>query len=125
MDISENLRAWLTPLAKTEGPLIPRGLTVRVREAYRATDKFEHGKIENWPQDGLRHSFASYHLAKHQNAPQTSLQMGHTSPQMLFNHYRNLVLAGDADRYWSLTRVQVEEQIEAARTSAGPEEDAQ
>jgi hypothetical protein len=30
--------------------------------------------------------------------------MGHTSPQMLFNHYRNLVLAADAERYWGVTR---------------------
>ena len=111
VDISENLRAWLTPLAKTEGPLIPRGLTVRVREAYRATGKFEHGKIENWPQDGLRHSFASYQLAKHQNAPQTSLQMGHTSPHMLFNHYRNLVLAAEAERYWKITPDEIARQF--------------
>ena len=80
-------------------------------KAWRQTANYEHGKIEKWPQDGLRHSYASYHLAKHQNAPQTSLQMGHTSPHMLFNHYRNLVLAGDADRYWALTQ----KQIDAAR----------
>ena len=115
VDISDNLRAWLTPLAKTDGPLCPRSLMVGVREAYRHTHIYEHGKIEKWPQDGLRHSYASYHLAKHQNAPQTSLQMGHTSPHMLFNHYRNLVLAGDADRYWALTQ----DQIDATRALEG------
>jgi integrase len=102
VDISDNLFAWLTPIARESGSLTPRSLPVRVREAWRKTKEYEHGKIENWPQDGMRHSFASYHLAQHKNAPLTSLQMGHTSPQMLFNHYRNLVLAADADRFWKI-----------------------
>jgi integrase len=103
VDISDNLLAWLSPIAKDSGALTPRSLSVRVREAWRKTMEYEHGKIEKWPQDGMRHSYATYHLAHHKNAPLTSLQMGHTSPQMLFNHYRNLVLAPDAEQYWKIT----------------------
>jgi integrase len=41
-----------------------------------------------WIQDGLRHSFGSYHLAAFQDSGKTSLQMGHGgSPRMLFEHY--------------------------------------
>jgi hypothetical protein len=31
--------------------------------------------LSTWPNNGLRHSFASYRLAKHQNAPQLALEM--------------------------------------------------
>jgi integrase len=103
VEISDNLLAWLQPIARESGPVAPSGLKRRVASACYKTRDYEHGKIEEWPRDGMRHSYASYHLAKHQNAPQTSLQMGHTSPQMLFNHYRNLVLAADAERYWKVT----------------------
>lgn len=114
MDISDNLLAWLTPIVKESGSLTPRSLSVRVREAWRKTKDYELGKIETWPQDGMRHSLASYHLAQHKNAPLTSLQMGHTSPQMLFNHYRNLVLATDAERFWEITPATVQAAIDAA-----------
>lgn len=41
-----------------------------------------------WPHDGLRHSFATYHLAAFENAAKTSLQLGHGGDaQMLWNHY--------------------------------------
>jgi integrase len=123
VDISDNLLAWLTPIVKESGPLAPRSLSVRVREAWRKTKDYERGKIETWPQDGMRHSYASYHLAQHKNAPLTSLQMGHTSPQMLFNHYRNLVLAADAERYWNITPDEVARQVAgehaASETIAG------
>lgn len=118
VDISDNLLAWLRPIAKESGPLTPRSLSVRVREAWRKTQEFRNGKIEKWPQDGMRHSYASYHLAQHKNAPLTSLQMGHTSPQMLFNHYRNLVLAADAERYWKITPEKVQAEILTARVGA-------
>ena len=114
VDISDNLMAWLTPIAKESGPLTPRSLSVRVRGAWLKTKDYEHGKIEKWPQDGMRHTYASYHLAQHKNAPLTSLQMGHTSPHMLFNHYRNLVLAADAERYWQITPAAVKAVMESA-----------
>ena len=44
-------------------------------------------KLARWPNNGLRHSFASYHLAKHQNAPQLALEMGHSTPRMIFEIY--------------------------------------
>lgn len=113
VDISENLRAWLTPVAKPAGPLVPGQLPRRLRQVWTKTQEYESGNIEQWHQDGLRHSFASYHLAHHKNAPLTSLQMGHMKPQMLFNHYRNLVLAADAERYWGITPDEVARQTTA------------
>jgi hypothetical protein len=44
-----------------------------------------------WPHDALRHSFASYHLAKFQNAPSLALELGHQSNALIFSNYRRRV----------------------------------
>ena len=59
--------------------------------------------IERWPNNALRHSFASYHLALHQNAATTALQLGHTDSRLLFEHYRELVHPEDAKAFWEIT----------------------
>jgi hypothetical protein len=58
--------------------------------------------IKPWPQNGLRHSFASYHLAKHQNAAELALQMGHTSTKLIFSAYIELVSPEEAEKYWNI-----------------------
>jgi len=50
----------------------------------------------------LRHGFASYHLAHFENAAELALEMGHTDQQMIFEHYRQLVLPKEAARYWKI-----------------------
>jgi integrase len=45
---------------------------------------------------------ASYHLARHQNAPQLALEMGHTTPRMTFDNYREIVTPEEADRFWNI-----------------------
>jgi hypothetical protein len=47
-------------------------------------------------------SFASYHLAKFQDAPRTALDLGHVSPRTVFNHYREIVTPEEAERYWNI-----------------------
>jgi len=59
-------------------------------------------KLPKWPQNGLRHSFASYHLAKFQDAAALALQMGHTNSNLVFQHYRQLVRPEAAEKYWTL-----------------------
>ena len=38
-------------------------------------EALKNAKIASWPHNALRHSFASYHLAFHQNAAQTALDL--------------------------------------------------
>ena len=65
----------------------------------RALDK---AKLRaNWPQNGLRHSFASYHYAKYRNENETAALMGN-SPQMVFAHYRELVRPAQAEAFFGL-----------------------
>jgi len=86
-----NLREWLQPFASPQGPVAPRNLQVRLPKcAARAG-------IE-WKPNALRHSYASYRLAIVQDAAKVSLEMGN-SPQMLFQHYRELVMP-DAATAW-------------------------
>ena len=58
-----------------------------------------------WPNNGLRHSFASYCLAAIHDAPRVAMELGHTSPQMLFSTYREVVRPQEAERYWKIEPV--------------------
>jgi len=93
--ISDNLRAWLQPMAKKAGPVAPIGLRKRL-EAVRAAAGFE-----TWESNAMRHSYGSYRLAQCHDAAKVSLEMGN-SPAMVFSHYRELVKPKDADQYWSI-----------------------
>ena len=54
-----------------------------------------------WPNNGLRHSYATYRLAQCQDAAKVALEMGNT-PVMIFRHYRELVMPEDAAAWWNI-----------------------
>lgn len=86
--IPSNLAAWLDAYRGT-GPVWPASamqLSRRIRGVLASSQELP----DSWPTNVMRHSFASYHLALYQDAPRTALQLGHTRPDILFNHYRNL-----------------------------------
>jgi integrase len=90
--IAPNLSEWL---ALGGGEMPPSNLRKRMESVRKAA------KVK-WSHDVMRHSFASYHLAAHDSADKTALQMGHTSTQMLFAHYRELVTQAEAERFWAI-----------------------
>jgi integrase len=85
--IQPNLNAWLAPFARPKGKVEPPN-SRKLREAAQ-----RRAGIGKWPTNALRHSFASYHLAKFQDAPALALQMGHTTTS---NAVRPLPGSGDA-----------------------------
>jgi integrase len=94
--IQPNLAKWLQPHAQLSGNVTPlgyRGLLESARET---------AGIEQWPQNALRHSFASYHLAKFNDAAALALELGHTNSNLVFQHYRQLVKPKQAERYWKI-----------------------
>lgn len=98
VEITANLRAWLEPHARLSGP-------VRLTEM-RHKDRFDLARKTAgvaWPANACRHSFASYHLALHQDAAKTALQLGHTNTAVLFQHYRELARPEDAEAYFAIT----------------------
>ena len=96
--VSENLAMWLAPYRKLVGPVRPPSITYRRRFAAA----LKAAKIEHWPHNALRHSFASYHLAHHQDAAKTALELGHTESATLFRHYRELVRPDEARAFWQI-----------------------
>jgi integrase len=100
-EISDNLRAWLQPYAGRIGPIAPPNL----QKLRRATMKA--AKIEKWPPDVLRHSFASAHYAFHRDPARTAVIMGHRDQNMLLTHYRDLMKPSEAKRYWQIAPQQM------------------
>jgi integrase len=94
--IQPNLAKWLQPRAQLSGNVTPFGYRALV-EATR-----EAAGIDQWPQNALRHSFASYHLARFNDAALLALELGHTNSNLVFQHYRQLVKPKQAERYWKI-----------------------
>lgn len=94
--IQPNLRAWLKPFRRKEGFLVPARLSEKVNAARKSAG------IQSWPHNALRHSYASFHLAKFQDANALALQLGHTTTKLIFEHYREVVSPQEAEAYWSI-----------------------
>jgi integrase/recombinase XerD len=109
--ISDNLHTWLKPIAKKRGPVSPTGDAYhwrlqKSRETAAAAlekAKADADNLLEWPQDCLRHSFASYHFAAFKNAGDTAEQIGHGGKLgTFFRHYRNRVKPDAAALYWQI-----------------------
>ena len=96
VDIQPNLRAWLLPLTRENGPVTPPNIR-KIREAAQCKIG-----LTQWPQDGLRHSYASYHLAHFKNINELATQMGHTDTKLIFRHYRSVVTKDEAANFWKI-----------------------
>jgi integrase len=91
------LRDWLMPLRKHSGKVVPENF----RELFDQA-RVDAG-ITEWPDNALRHSFASYHLAQFNDDKKLKLEMGHwRDSDVLFKHYRRAVKKRDAERYWQI-----------------------
>ncbi len=95
--ISDNLAVWLAPLAKKSGPVADIG-ALRIDRAATLKD----AEVKDWPDNALRHSFASYHLAHHKNAAALAAELGHTNSKVLYAHYRNRVRPDVAAQWWQI-----------------------
>lgn len=129
--ISENLAAWLKLSKKASGSVWPashqqgrkmmeaahrvagfgsagevRKNGEKVKKLLANGDKSAANKVPNlrkWPDNGLRHSYATHHLALHANAAELALHLGHTNTALIFAHYRKPVTKEEAALYWAIT----------------------
>ena len=83
--MSDNLIEWLLLCRNQSGLLLPMNFRRKRWALCRAMN------WKDWPDDIFRHSYGSYHLAKHRNAALTAEQMGHKNARMLYAHYRAVV----------------------------------
>jgi len=121
--IVPSLKAWLLETGHDEegrslragnltGPVCPfldftrqlLKLAAAVNEARIGTGRAtKGGKGEfKWQHNGLRHSFISYRVALVKNVNEVALEAGN-SPQMIFQHYRELVTPQDAKAWFAIT----------------------
>lgn len=91
----ENLWSWMaTATGET--------WTIPAREYERAKGNvFRLAGVEN-PGNVLRHSFCSYHVALNKDAAATAILLCHTSPRMLYHHYKGTATNADAVRYFAI-----------------------
>lgn len=96
--MEDALLTWLDTIKrKTSGPIVD---TSKFRHAF---DQLRTAaKVKPWPQNALRHSFASYHLAHFRDSRKTADALGHGGIDILHKHYKSLVLRKDAERFWQL-----------------------
>lgn len=86
---------WLRVCPQNEKPIGPR--------KYKWIAKIEREIGIVWHRDILRHTCASYWLAKHEDVGKVARWLGN-SPTILLKHYSELVGADDCRRYWRTFR---------------------
>lgn len=102
VDLTENAVAWLRAAEEAEetrrgGRVVPSNLKERWPVFWPKAG------LLVWPNNGLRHTFASMHYAMFQDEAKLQAQMGHESATMLHRHYRALKTRREAERFWALT----------------------
>ena len=97
VEMRPNLRAWLEPLAKIEGRVIPYADDELYKELRAVSDK---AKVP-WKNNALRHGFISYRVAETGDVNRTALEAGNTAT-MIFSHYRELVTPQQAKTWFGI-----------------------
>ena len=94
--IQPNLMQWLAPYRERQGALFKTP-----RDAGRAIRYAKSCAVE-WPNNALRHSYATYRLALTADAARVALEMGN-SPQKLITNYRELADEREAAEWFGIS----------------------
>ena len=97
--MEETLIRWLKPFAKKQGHVVRSNFRKKWESVKRDAGYDPTDKAKRWVQDIMRHSYASYWLALHQNRAQLAELMGN-SVDVIRKHYRRPILKADAERFW-------------------------
>lgn len=94
-EIPANALQWLKRL-REKGPVVGAKFEGRMRYLRKMSDA-------SFKQNAARVSFASYHIAMHENGIKTAFLLGHDNPTLLYNTYKAVVTKSEAERYWKIT----------------------
>jgi integrase len=103
--VLERITDFTDPLSRRKDQLKGKGKLVpgTAREFhYARTDIAQALGWQDWPDNCLRHSFATFHLAHSKNAGKTAYQMGHTNPAMVQRVYAVPARKADAAAWWAI-----------------------
>ena len=90
-----NLKAWLKPYRNCTGLVCPTNEVETERRELAKTLEIP------WPNNALRHSYASYRMASTDDAQKVAIEMGN-SPSMIFRNYRKVVNKAEAIKWFQL-----------------------
>ena len=94
--MSDNLAAWLKSLDGTKPLVNPNYKRVK----NKVFSSLQRDGIE-WIQDGLRHSFATYHYAKHKSLELLRHDMGN-SPDIIERFYKGAIPQAEVEKFWGI-----------------------
>lgn len=101
--ISDNLAAWLTPLARPFGPVNPAREDLN-NVGTALGNRFERAAARagvKWVRIALRHSYISYRTATLKDVPAVALECGN-SPNVIFSNYRALASEADGKAWFAV-----------------------
>jgi integrase len=105
VDLSENAVAWLRLAKSKTGRVFPFSASTLARKRSDLMQKVNEAtdatKLQ-WLKDGLRHTFASAHMAKFGDATKTMLAMGHKDLKMIWKNYYRHMTAEEAEKFWGI-----------------------
>jgi len=90
-----NLKAWLKPYCNRTGLICPTNEIETERRELAKTLEIR------WPNNALRHSYASYRMATTDDAQKVAIEMGN-SPSMIFRNYRKVVTKAEATKWFEI-----------------------
>ena len=79
-----------------KGSVVPEGARGKLDRVCKAAG------LSRWPKNGLRHCSRRIAWPQVHDAPRVAGELGHTSPQMLYSTYSEVVLPEEAELYWKL-----------------------
>ena len=103
--VLERIVDFTPPLARRKKALRGEGKLVPVpKEEFFAMRRGLVAGLgwQSWPDNCLRHSFATYHLADCKNAGKTAYQMGHTNPSMVQRVYAVPARKACGEAWWAI-----------------------
>jgi integrase len=119
--ISDNLKEWIAPVRKSEGPIWKRSEANFFKHMARLAKR---AKVK-WKTNALRHSYISYRVALTGDVAKVSLEAGN-SPEMIHANYLHHVSAEEAEKWFALKPDTAENIIPlSVTTAAGPVEEKQ
>lgn len=99
VDMTEPLIRRKSLFTGKTGRIVPGSARAHYEERRRLAEKLGW---DGFPENSLRHSFATYHLARCKSAPQTAFQMGHSSPAMVQRVYAVPAAKADEKAWWRI-----------------------
>jgi integrase len=111
VDFTAPLKKRCNFFKKKSGLIVPQNSLRLYRERERLIDRLNAAESETaekkipWsklPENALRHSFATYHLASGQDAAKTAHQLGHSSTALVLKTYAVPARKADWRAWWRL-----------------------